>query len=181
MVERLTHIRVAAMEDPIIPTPGESVYAIRAPRMHSKKLRPVRWRDREWGFVIHTTGDGIAVKAHKKGIYPTILHADHYFESRGPQYLCGWHGFQRGDLLQIANERIQSNGVGTLEKRDRRGRLVQKGQRQSEQGRYSGSWEKDLPKSMVRRLKARFPGMTSPLGLLPKVLVVSMPAVFRWR
>lgn len=164
---REASFKAGASESPIIEMPGESIYAIRAPHMHTNKLRPEKFRDKEWGFCLHTIGSGLPEKAHKHGIYPTVLAADHYFKSRGPHYVCGWGGFENGDLLQVANERIQSNGVGTTEKR-KNGKVVQKGQRQSEQGKYNGSWEKDLPKSLVKRWKAKHPGYKSPLGLLPK-------------
>lgn len=155
------------MESPLREMPGESIYAIRAPQMHTNKLRPERWRDKEWGFVVHTTGSGLPERAHKLGVNPTVIAADIYFKSHGPHYVCGWGGFEAGDLLQVANERIQANGVGTVEQR-KNGKVVQQGQRQSEQGKYNGSWEKDLPPSLVKRWKAAHPGYDSPLGLLPK-------------
>ena len=157
------------MESPLREMPGESIYAIRAPMMHRNKLRPKRWRDKEQIFVCHTTGSQLPEDAKKAGLYPTVLAAERYFKSRGPQYLCGWRGFEGGDLLQIANERIQSNGVGTNEVRHKKtGKLLKKGQRQSEQGNYSGSWEGDLPPSLVRRWKEKHPGVKSPLRLLPR-------------
>jgi len=169
MTKRLAHYSVSGMESPIREMPGESVYAIRAPHMHTNKLRPEQFRDKEWGFVIHTTGSGLPEKARRLGVNPTVIAADMYFKSRGPHYVCGWGGYEAGDLLQVANERIQSNGVGTTEKRNKKtGKLEKKGQRQSEQGKYGGHWTKDLPASLVKRWKAAHPGYDSPLGLLPK-------------
>lgn len=149
--------------------PGESIYAIRAPMMHTNKLRPKIWRDKEPLFVVHTTGSQLPADAHEAGLYPTVMAAERYFESRGPQYVCGWNGFEQGDLLQVANERIQSNGVGTTEKKHwKTKKMVKEGQRQSEDGKYSGHWTGDLPKSLVKRWKAAHPDAKSPLGLLPK-------------
>jgi len=157
------------MESPLCEMPGESVYAIRAPMMHTNKLRPEKWRDKEPLFVVHTTGSQLPEDAHNAGIYPTVMAAERYFKSRGPQYVCGWNGHAGGDLLQIANERIQSNGVGTNETRSRKtGKLIKKGQRQSEQGNYSGSWTGDVSKSTVRHWRKAHPDAQSPLGLLPK-------------
>lgn len=166
MFEHLSHVRISAMESPLIETPGESVYAVRAATMYNHKLRPKKWRDKEHGLCIHTTGSVLPARAYKYGLYPTILAVDHYLGTHGPPYVCGWRGFEGGDLIQLANESVRSNGIGTSEKW-KNGKRVQKGQRNSERGEYKGSWEKDLPASLVKRLKAKHPGMKSPLRLLP--------------
>lgn len=164
--KRLSHVRADAMESPLLETPGESIYAIRAPHMHTNKPRSPKWLGAEFGLIAHTTGSQLPADAHLAGLYPTVIAVDRYFKSRGPHYVCGWRGYEGGDLLQVANEHIQSNGVRTTE-RKRKGKIVQKGQRNSERGEYKGSWEKDLPPSLVKRLKKRWPGMRSPLRLLP--------------
>ena len=165
MTKRLASYRVPAMESPLRATPGESVYAVRAAEMYKHKLRPKKYRDEQHGLCIHTTGSGLPARAHKHGLYPTILAVEHYLGTHGPPYVCGWRGSAGGDLIQLANESVRSNGVGTMEQW-KNGKL-HKGQRNSERGEYKGSWEKDLPKTLVKRLKAMFPGMKSPLRLLP--------------
>lgn len=57
-----------------------------------------------------------------------------------------------GDLLQVANERQQANGVGVGDQR-----------RSIDQGRF----EKDLPAAVVAQWRARWPGVEHALRLLP--------------
>ncbi len=168
MTERLAHYSVAPQEDPIRELPGESLYAIRAPKMHTGRDRIPKWYGKEFGLVVHTCGSALPERAHRAGIYPTIIAADWYFKQHGPHYVCGWKGYEGGDLLQVANERQRSNGVGTGDQRA----AEKKG------------WEKSLRSSIVKRWKARWPGHKRPLKLLPAapntcmIQVEMIPCVF---
>jgi hypothetical protein len=151
--ERLSDIRVAGMEEPLREMPGESIYAVRAPKMHTHRMRPDKWRGKEHGFIVHTTGSSLPERAHRNGLYPTVVAADHYFKSHGPHYVCGWRGFEGGDLLQIANEAVKANGVGTTE------------QRAAER---DGTWTKKVKAAALKQWRLRHPGLKNPRGLLPK-------------
>ena len=90
--------------------------------------------------------------AKDKRIYHTVRAVDYYSQSHGCHYVNGWRGVAGGDLLQVANEREQANGVGVGDQR-----------RSIDQGRF----EKDLPAAVVAQWRARWPGVEHPLRLLP--------------
>lgn len=165
MAKRMASFKVAAMEEPLRPMPGESPYAIRAPKMHENRERPDGWRGSEFGLVVHTTGSGLPERAHRQGLYPTVVAADYYFKSHGPHYVCGWGGMEKGDLLQIANERIQANGVGTTD------------QRNAERGDWTKAinvhTKKRMTPAAVAQWRKRWPDQKTPRDLLPGTKTVN--------
>ena len=165
MTKRIASFRVAGMEDPLIEMPGESVYAIRAPKMHTGSKRPAGWRGAEHGLVVHTTGSGLPERAHNLGLYPTVVAADYYFKSHGPHYVCGWRGFEGGDLLQVANEEVQANGVGTTD------------QRNAEKGDWTKAinltTKKRMTDAVIKQWRKRWPDARDPRALLPGTKTVN--------
>ena len=121
--------------------------------------RPVRWIGSVYGLVVHTTGGGVPSTARRRGIDPVDVALDAYRRSHGCHYLLGWGGTDVGELLQIAGERAQANGVGMSNKADRN-----KDQKRSI---AEGRFEHDLPSDLVERWRARWPGAENPLDLLP--------------
>ncbi|KQV77374.1 hypothetical protein ASC64_00530 [Nocardioides sp. Root122] len=131
---------------------GQSAIAVQAARQWDSTDRPVGWIGKVYGLVVHTTGGGLPSKAKSKGIYHTAFAVSYYSQSHGCHYVNGWRGVSGGDLLQVANEREQANGVGVGDQR-----------RSIDQGRF----EKDLPAAVVTQWRARWPGVEHPLKLLP--------------
>ncbi len=109
-------------------------------------------------LVVHTTGRGLPTKATKRNEYPTITAVNYYSGSRGCHYVNGFRGNEGGDLLQMASENEQAYGVGSGD--------------QAKSIR-AGRWEKDLPASLVKRWKDRWPGYSNPLDLLPSTKTVN--------
>ena len=139
-------------EGPTTAVQGQSAIAVQAARQWDATDRPVGWIGKVFGLVVHTTGGGLPSSAKSKGIYHTVRAVDYYSQSHGCHYVNGWRGVAGGDLLQVANEREQANGVGVGEQR-----------RSIDQGRF----EKDLPARVVAQWRARWPGVEHPLRLLP--------------
>lgn len=131
---------------------GRSSIAVQAARQWDSVDRPAGWIGKVYGLVVHTTGGGLPSKAKSKGIYHTAFAVGYYSQSHGCHYVNGWRGVTGGDLLQVANEREQANGVGVGDQR-----------RSIDQGRF----EKDLPAPVVSQWRARWPGVEHPLKLLP--------------
>ena len=134
------------------PIQGQSAIAVQAARQWDSVDRPAGWIGKVYGLVVHTTGGGLPSKATSKGIYHTAFAVSYYSQSHGCHYVNGWRGVTGGDLLQVANEREQANGVGVGDQR-----------RSIDQGRF----EKDLPAAVVAQWRARWPGVEHPLKLLP--------------
>lgn len=152
MMPRKTKVSVAAFESPKLVAPGWSPLAIPAQKtFKTSKLRPAGWRGGVYGMVVHTTGRGLPTKAKKAKQYPTVRAVNYYATSRGCHYVNGYRGHMGGDLLQMASEDEQAWGVSSHEQRDS----------------YKRGWEGDLPKSLVKRWKERWPGYSHPLDLLP--------------
>jgi hypothetical protein len=164
---RMAHFSVAAMESPImtVEDDGWSDLAIHSGKEWDAKDRPDGWFNNEFGLVVHTTGSGLPDKAAKAGQYPTVRAERYYSQSHGCHYVNGYRGHEGGDLIQMAHEGEQANGVGTTENKKKK----QKGQKQSVLGRYSGNWKTDLPASLVKRWQNRWPGYSNPLDLLPMI------------
>lgn len=131
---------------------GQSAIAVQAARQWDSVDRPAGWVGKVYGLVVHTTGGGLPSKAKSKGIYHTAFAVSYYSQSHGCHYVNGWRGVGGGDLLQVANEREQANGVGVGDQR-----------RSIDRGRF----EKDLPAAVVSQWRARWPGVEHPLKLLP--------------
>lgn len=131
---------------------GQSAIAVQAARQWDSTDRPTGWVGKVYGLVVHTTGGGLPASAKDKRIYHTVRAVDYYSQSHGCHYVNGWRGVAGGDLLQVANEREQANGVGVGDQR-----------RSIDQGRF----EKDLPAAVVGQWRARWPGVEHPLRLLP--------------
>jgi len=165
MPKRLAHFSVAAHEAPLREMPGESIYAIRAPKMHSNRARPGDWAGNEHGLIVHTTGSGLPERAHKRGLYPTVIGADYYFKQGGPHYLCGWRGHEGGDLLQIANEHVQANGVGTSDQR--------KAERSDWRKAINLTTKKPMSRAVLKQWDLRHPDAKDPRALLPGTKTVN--------
>jgi hypothetical protein len=138
---------------------GTSPLAIPADKQWDAGDRPIDWQGRIYGLVVHTTGGGLPASAQEKGIYHTVAAVNYYSQSHGCHYVNGWQGSQGGDLLQMANEREQANGVGVSNPED-----PSKDQRASID---AGRFESDLPEVLVRLWRARWPGVEHSLDLLP--------------
>lgn len=124
--------------------------------------RPKEWVGKVYGIVVHTTGSGLPEAARKAGINPVERAVGYYKKSFGTHYVCGWNP---NELIQVASEDESANGVGVTAQKDKN----QKGQVESVRGDYNGSWEKDLPASLVTRWKERWKhtGAKTPLDLFP--------------
>jgi hypothetical protein len=161
--------------------PGVSPVAVAAPKQWDGPDRPKEWIGRVYGLVVHTTGGGLPAKARDNGVYHTIEAVSYYHRSHGCHYVNGWRGAAGGDLLQVANEREQANGVGVTYPKDPR--LDQR--RSVEAGRF----EADLPPVLVRLWRQRWPGKDHSLQLLPGtrtanscyVHVECVPCVYSYR
>lgn len=159
----LTRVKVSARENPRMYPPGVSPLAITASQTFAGKQRPKGWQGKVYGGVTHTTGRGLPNKAEKDGVYVTVTAARIYSRSRGCNYAMGYRGHQGGDLIQIANENTEAWGVGVGEPKNK----SYKGQVESIKRKYKGSWQKDLPPSLVKRWQERWPLYSNPLDLLP--------------
>jgi hypothetical protein len=168
---RMAHFSVGAMESPIMKPPedtGWSELAIHSGSEWDGRDRPDGWFGSEYGLVNHTTGQGLPDKAMKEGVYPTVRAQRYYSGSHGCNYINGYRGHLGGDLIQMAHEGEQANGVGTTQTK-KNGKIVKQGQKQSTLGHYSGNWKTDLPASLVKRWQKRWPGYSNPLDLLPGI------------
>lgn len=146
-----------------------SPLAIQVAKQWDAADRPAAWRGREYGLVVHTTGGGLPGKALDRGVAPTVLGTSVYHASHGCHYLCGWRGLD-GDLLQLADEKEQANGVGV--------RADQPDTNQwTSVKRGRGAWERDLPAELVARWRRRWPGWSNPLDLLPGTSSANAPYV----
>ncbi len=149
-----------AEEEPIgAPAIGVSSVAIPADAQWNAKDRPKDWQGRVYGLVVHTTGGGLPAKALANGVYHTVQAVRYYSQSHGCHYVNGWRGSDGGDLLQMANESEQANGVGISNAQD-----PSKDQRRSVE---AGRFEADLPEVVVRLWRERWPGVETSLDLLP--------------
>lgn len=135
-----------------VPVQGQSAIAVQAARQWDSVDRPAGWIGKVYGLVVHTTGGGLPASAKDKRIYHTVRAVDYYSQSHGCHYVNGWRGVAGGDLLQVANEREQANGVGVGDQR-----------RSIDQGRF----KKDLPAAVLAQWRARWPRVEHPLRLLP--------------
>lgn len=162
---------------------GWSSVAKKAEKIWEKpSTRPAGWVGSVYGVVIHTTGSGAPSKAKSLEMDPLKWCVNHYFKNKGTHYVIDWNG----KALQLANEKFSANGVGVTEQKSGR-KVVQKGQVESVDGKYSGSWETDLPKALVKRWKEKWShtGATNPLELFPSkyanscyVHIEMIPCVF---
>ena len=166
MTERLAHYRVTPSEPPRmkVKDTGWSDLAIHSGLAWDGKDRPDRWFGNEQALLVHTTGQGLPDKAQKQGVYPTIRAQKHYGRTHGCHMVNGYQGHEGGDLIQMAHEGERANGVGTMPQKSK---PEQKSQHRSVLGHYSGSWRTDLPKSLVKRMEKRWPGLLNPLDILP--------------
>lgn len=140
---------------------GVSSLAIQASKQWDATDRPRDWQGRVYGLVVHTTGGGLPASARDQRVYHTVRAVSYYTanSSHGCHYVNGWRGVEGGDLLQIANEREQANGVGVTNPKD-----PGKDQRRSiDLGRF----EADLPAVVVRLWRRRWPRYRHSLELLP--------------
>ncbi len=74
--------------------------------------------------------------------------ANYYYKSYGTHYVNGWQGFRKGDLVQIASESKQANGV--------------------EMSEQLNSNFSDLNDNVKRNWKNKWKGMSNPIDLLPE-------------
>jgi hypothetical protein len=139
--------------------PGTSALALPAVKPWDAGDRPQAWRGRVYGLVVHTTGSTIPANARGRGVYHTVEAVDRYTLSHGCHYINGWRGAEGGDLLQMANEDEQANGVGVTNRKE-----PAIDQRRSID---SGRFEADLPAVLVRLWRERWPGVDHSLDLLP--------------
>jgi hypothetical protein len=153
-----TWLRRQLAEQPPAPM-SRSRLAVPGAKMWDAGDRPKAWQDREYGLVVHTTGGGLPSKALARGLYPTVLGTEVYNQSHGCHYLCGWKGVD-GDLLQLADDREQANGVGVRKDEPEKNQWTS-----VKRGRHA--WEEDLPDDLVKAWRARWPGWANPLDLLP--------------
>lgn len=149
---RRTSVKVVARETPKQLAPGWSPLAIRS-QTYTKNLRPKGWRGKIYGLVVHTTGRGLPSKARKLKEYPTKTAIDYYNQSHGCHYIIGYRGREGGDLIQVANEDVQANGVGFGDQR-------------------KAGW-KGIPESLRKRWEERWPGYARPRDLLPGTQTVN--------
>ena len=138
---------------------GTSSIAIPASTPWDAGDRPPDWQDHVYGLVVHTTGGGLPASAKQRGVYHTVRAVEHYSQSHGCHYVNGWQGAAGGDLIQMANEREQANGVGMTNPGD-----PSKDQRRSVD---AGRFEADLPAVLVRLWRERWPGKDNSMELLP--------------
>lgn len=144
---------------------GVCAFAVPAETQWDAADRPEGWQGQVYGLVVHTTGSGLPAKARARGVYHTVQAVDYYSGSHGCHYVNGWNGAEGGDLLQLADEREQANGVG-VSNRDQ----PDKDQRRSID---AGRFEDDLPAVLVRRWRERWPGVAHSLDLLPGTQTVN--------
>jgi GH25 family lysozyme M1 (1,4-beta-N-acetylmuramidase) len=138
--------------------PGLSPLAQRG-RLHpGKGARTPPWSEHVYGLVVHTTGGTLPGKARKAGVPPDEYAARYYLSSGGTHYVNGWAGADGQQLHQVMNERQQAWGVGRW-----------KDQPATDQWRSidSGRFELDLPPTVLRLWRARWPGFKDSLSLLP--------------
>jgi hypothetical protein len=147
-------------------TATKSPIAIQAAKQWDAGDRPHDWIP-VYGAVVHTTGGGLPLKAEKDGIDPLVLGSRVYNNSHGCHYLIGWSGLA-GGLLQLADDAEQASGVGVRKDEPEKNQWtsVQRGK---------GAWEKDLPRALVERWRARWPGYANPLDLLPGTKSANAP------
>lgn len=143
------------------PSEGVSQVALMAAKTWDGPDRPAVWRGRVYGLVVHTTGSGLPSRAKAENVHHTAYAVNHYTkaDSHGCHYVVGWRGVAGGELLQIANEREQANGVGVTNRRN-----PSKDQRRSTE---AGRFEADLPPVLLKLWRARWPGNKDSLALLP--------------
>jgi hypothetical protein len=139
---------------------GWSKLAIRVQKPWDGADRPKGWIGSCYGFVLHCTGGGLPTKAKKLGEYPTKTAVSYYSSSRGTHYVIGFRG-KEGDLLQVANEENQANGVGVKNTKDKK---ISQWHSVNER-----NWEKDLPNHLVKKWHKRWDhtGAKNPLKLFP--------------
>ena len=87
---------------------GESPLAQPGWEKWTGKKRPLRWRGKVWGTVNHTMGAGLPAKALDAGEEVHVRAHRHYLNSHGAHYNVAYNG----DIIQVANEDMQANGVG---------------------------------------------------------------------
>lgn len=131
---------------------GLSSVAIPIAKPWDDKDRPAGWVGKIWGVVVHTTGQGLPKAAAEVGLYPTIYAVGHYTKSHGTHYVNGWGGVARGDLLQLADEREQANGVGMG---DTRASVA------------AGTWRKTVSPAWLRNWEKQWGADKTPMKLLP--------------
>jgi N-acetylmuramoyl-L-alanine amidase len=141
------------------PNDGTCRFAIPAALQLGGQDRPTAWQGRAYGLVVHSTPREIPATARKKGVHHMVEAAERYLERRGCHYINGWTGIDGGDLLQLANERTQADGVGVTNDKD-----PSKDQRHSIN---AGRFEADLPPVLVRLWRQRWPDYHTSLDLLP--------------
>lgn len=128
-------------------------------RLHpGKGRRTAPWNEHVYGLVVHTTGGALPGRARKAGARPDRYAVQYYLNSGGTHYVNGWAGAAGQQLHQVMNERQQAWGVGR-----------RKDQPKTDQWRSiaAGRFELDLPATVVRLWRARWPGFKDSLSLLP--------------
>ena len=131
----------------------------RRDRLHpGKGARNVPWRDRVYGLVVHTTGGSLPGRARKVGISSDLYAARYYLGSGGTHYVNGWAGSEGHQLHQIMNERQMAWGVG---------RYPEKPSLDQWNSIAAGRFELDLPPTVLRLWRARWPGYKNSLDLIP--------------
>ena len=123
---------------------------------HGERRSP--WREQVYGLVVHTTGGSLPGKARKKGQSPDEFAAAYYAGSGGTHYVNGWKGIDGNQLHQVMNERQTAWGVGKVKEHPELDQW-----RSCDAGRF----EKDLPPTVLRLWRARWPGVKDSLTLLP--------------
>jgi hypothetical protein len=164
MSKRIAHFRVPAYESPIQPVEdtGWSDLAIHSGSAWDGKNRPEGWIGKEFVLVVHTTGSQLPDMAAKEGVYPTVRAQKHYGRTHGCHYVLGYRGIAGGDLIQMAWEGEQANGVGMTDQR-----------KSVQQGRFKA----DLTPATWKAWTKRWPGYRSPMDLLPGTRTANSVAI----
>ena len=141
-------------------TPGVSAVAKNALKTWPRTtFRPRQWQGRVYGLVVHTTGGSLPAKALEQNTSPLVFAQRYYTQTMGCHYINGWGGLQNGELIQVAGEVVQANGVGVSNRKN-----PHLDQRRSIQ---LGRFEADLPKILVQLWRLRWAGKANSLSLLP--------------
>lgn len=141
---------------------GVSTVALAVSRQWTGPRRPEGWQRSVYGLVVHQMGGALPCTAVSAGRDPVQQAVDHYFGSHGTHYVCGWGGIEEGELLQLADEHLQANGVGMSAQRA---------------AVAAGTWAEDLPAVLVRTWRERWPGESDPMSLLPGTQTANAPYV----
>lgn len=113
--------------------------------------RPMTFRPgKVFGLIVHTTGSGPPTAALDKGTTALAEALAYYLlpNANFAHYVCDYDGI----IYRLADEKVKAPHVGFSNER---------------QSYLSGAWVKQLPPSLVKRWRARWPHSKSPAHLFP--------------